>query len=297
MKYLHNYKKLFFHKPLLTKDNLRLFYITGTVAFFVFTTIYISVNWAINVPTYVLSQKVTLKYISFLVEEKEKFQAEVDINSLLQSNGILEKSKQKESNQIYSDITLFDTPKKLILMDQLPKQLHETQKYSLDTTKIIGGKPGELVNEAINNIPGFIRQEILTEKEEQQLNLQNGELYFEQFDKQVRIPEPKVFKFASSNGNRNPDETIAILEINEIDVEHCFKRFSRYYPNFSGDIKISFTIHPDGHVIPSSIKVLQSNISEPRIINCIKKSIQRWKNFPVIAFEEGNFTVTRKYIF
>jgi hypothetical protein len=87
------------------------------------------------------------------------------------------------------------------------------------------------------------------------------------------------------------------MEMNEIDVKYCFERMNHFDPTFSGYLLLRFTIHPDGYVIPASIKFLKTDIKDPRVLDCIRKQLQRWRNFTPIAYEDGNFTVTRKYVF
>ena len=87
------------------------------------------------------------------------------------------------------------------------------------------------------------------------------------------------------------------MEANEIDIKYCFEKYARYDPSISGDLSISFAIHPDGFVIPASVKITKSTIRDPRISDCVRKQIQRWRNFIPLAYENGNFKITRKYVF
>ena len=114
---------------------------------------------------------------------------------------------------------------------------------------------------------------------------------------EINIPIPKTIQIASQNGSRDFYETIATMEANEIDIKYCFEKYARYDPSIAGDLSISFSIHPDGFVIPASVKITQSTIRDPRISDCIRKQIQRWRNFAPLAYENGNFKITRKYVF
>jgi hypothetical protein len=300
MNEIYHYNKIFFRRPLLTSDNLRLLSITMVVAIMIGIILLLSMNWAKTLPSYILNQTIAVKYISFLSEEKEKFQTTETEISASNPNFIRSSDEMLIENKILPDGVRSnfrnyskESTAASIKLEPLQKQQAE-EDSSLYT---LGDKPGELVNSAISKIPGPIVGVSTIEKGEQALNFVGEEEYIIQFKESIQIPRPKFVRVASTNGNRNPDETFAILENNEIDVKHCFEKYSRYDPTFSGDIKVSFTIHPDGYVIPSSIRILNSNITDTRIISCIKITIQRWKNFPSIAIEDGIFTITRKYIF
>ena len=149
----------------------------------------------------------------------------------------------------------------------------------------------------MENVVGYPGLNYRSSRSEKPLTLQNEIKVFRSHDAQIQIPVPEVFRFASENGIRDLHETSAIMEMNEIDVKYCFERMNRFDPTFSGYLLLRFTIHPDGYVIPASIKFLKTDIKDPRVLDCIRKQLQRWRNFTPIAYEDGNFTVTRKYVF
>lgn len=154
-----------------------------------------------------------------------------------------------------------------------------------------------VITSAVENVPGYPEINYRSSRSAKPLNLRNEIHVFKSHGEQIQIPLPEAFHFASENGRRDLQETSAVMEMNEIDVKYCFERVYRFDPSFKGFVLLRFTIHPEGYVIPASIKFLKTDIRDPRVLDCIRKQIQRWRNFPQIAYEDGNFTVTRKYVF
>jgi hypothetical protein len=74
-------------------------------------------------------------------------------------------------------------------------------------------------------------------------------------------------------------------------------RFFRVQPRFRGKIIVKFDVHPDGHVIPETLKIIHSDIEYEPIKECIKKNILRWVTYPAVPKEQGIYSVTQKYLF
>ena len=153
------------------------------------------------------------------------------------------------------------------------------------------------IGSAVKGVPGYTGRNYGAIRREKKLSYRNEVKIFRSHQNHIHIPIPETIQLASQNGSRDFHETIATMEINEIDIKYCFEKFARFDPSISGDVSISFSIHPDGFVIPASVKVTKTTIRDPRIVDCIRKQIQRWRNFNRLAYEDGNFTVTRKYVF
>lgn len=292
----YNFKNIFFHRPLFTPDNIRLFVIILTVAFFSILTVTLSTKWAVNLPRMVTSEKIKSSYITFLSQERVKLQKESNKKLLAGSNS---PSAIKIDNKIREKMER-NPLKKAPFSKTFSKKHANQQKNSIDypgKRLAIDVPSGAIISSAVENVPGAIDYHSSSIRAEHRMSFSNNDEYLKKLEGPIQIPEPKIVRLASVNGNRNPQETYAIIAGNEMDIQYCFEKYARYNPDFSGDLKISFIIHPDGYVIPSSIKILNSNITDPRIIRCIKRSLRRWKNFPSIALEDGIFRVTRKYVF
>lgn len=112
----------------------------------------------------------------------------------------------------------------------------------------------------------------------------------------VAINNPAFTDFDIVKGYRNSEETISLANENARFVKLCLKKFSQKYAS-GGKVEVKYSIHPDGHIIPGSIRIINTNIDDPRIINCIKKNIRRFQNFPAVAIELGEYSITQKYVF
>ena len=112
----------------------------------------------------------------------------------------------------------------------------------------------------------------------------------------VNIQQPNFTDFEVVKGYRDHEEVISIANGNTKFVKLCIEKYNKKY-SIRGNVEVKYSIHPDGYVIPESIKVLNTDIDDPRIINCIKRNMQRWRNFPQVAVEFGEYSITQKYIF
>ncbi len=297
----YNYQKIFFRRPLWSADNRRLWSIlaaTGTLT--VLLTLF-STHWAKNIPSRILADQISKEYKSYLAQvisaPGEGPAVPADTAGQLSADKQAEIKPQlaAEAEPLSKTIRKIN-PSRSAYHDQLEER-EETDGYRYLLRPEAGSVAA--VTSAIEGVAGYagLGKPGQRSRREKPLSLSNEEEILQRYEKQINIPLPERMHFASQNGNRDLHETTAVMELNETDIRYCFEKYSRFDPTFKGDISISFTIHPQGYVIPSSIKIVRSNIDDPRVLRCIKKSIERWRNFPQIALEDGMFTVTRKYIF
>ncbi len=295
-----NYKRIFYRRPLLTKENVRLWSITLAVALIMLLTVSRSVQWSMHLPSLLLASKIKKDYVAFLTAK-----------NLSESNALLSKKPEETSLKFSKDdlagfVKRKETSrfsarnvnrKKSAYQQQVEKMSQKEDFYR----RYIAPQAGSIepVTAALEGVPGIVGM-VQNGRRERRLSfdaINPANVAGSAPNNPINIPEPEPIKFSSHNGNRNLFETTAIIDVNEVDIRYCFQKFTRYDPTFSGDVLVSFTIHPNGYVIPGSIKIIKSNIVDPRILQCIKQSIRRWKNFPRIALEDGSFTITRKYVF
>jgi len=289
------YEHTFFRRPILTADNIRFWWILGLVGILLVITVLQSMSWVDRLPSQVVATQIKKKYISFLSRqqlklpqpEKVELRRENLVESVPELDVDIGKKVQSSLSQVAQGRSAYRE-----LLDESKKPVNWSRPLSLTE-----GDAVEPITAVVESVPGLIVAPSFVGRSEKSLSLQNEEEILRRYDRPINIPEPEVFRFSSQNGNRDLFETTAIMEVNEVDIRFCFEKFARFDPTFSGDVLVSFTIHPEGYVIPSSIKIVKSNIKDPRILRCIKKSIQRWKNFPRIALEDGVLTITRKYVF
>ena len=276
-----NYKKEFFTRPILTTENLRFWAIIAIVGFFYFSFAITAIRWASNISSEEIFSAIQKGYQAFLLD------LEID-------NLNIETSLSSQSQLIYNpDLNIKEY---LSAIEKATTSrrgaIRRPRRGDLFTNIEIGA-----IASAVSSVPGYHRVVPYQTRQERVLTYDDRKDLFRSHNDQINIPLPQTIKFASSNGNRDLYETTAIIEMNESDIKFCFDRAARFNPGFSGNILISFTIHPDGYVIPSSIKIVKSDINDSRILNCIVKSMRRWRNFKRLAYEEGSYTVMRKYIF
>ena len=113
----------------------------------------------------------------------------------------------------------------------------------------------------------------------------------------IRIASSGYTDFGIIRGSRNHEKTIASVNENSWSVKICIDRFARVNPLIKGSMLVRFDIHPSGHVIQESVRVIQSDINDPRVAKCVVRNIRRWHNFEVLASSKGVYTLTQKFVF
>lgn len=113
----------------------------------------------------------------------------------------------------------------------------------------------------------------------------------------IDIAKSEFTDFEIATGTRDYENIIATANENKKYVKQCIDRITRNDPTMRGNLVVKFDIHPEGYVVPASIRVVESDIQDMRILNCIKRTIRRWHNFPQVPYEQGEYTVTQKYVF
>ncbi len=98
-------------------------------------------------------------------------------------------------------------------------------------------------------------------------------------------------------GYRDPDEINRVIKDYYPMVEYCFKKEARYHSSLQGYIKVQFNISPEGHVIPESIKIINSTINNKNVENCLKNFIKHWRNFEKLDESRGIARVVQKFVF
>jgi hypothetical protein len=283
-----SYNRLYFRRPIWTPENQRLWGILFTVTMLVVSTLMLSMRWSARISPERINALIKTRYIAFL--SQSTFPRKISLPApAVVASAIAPKTTKQSGTAITS---LADNG----ILSAL--DIVASQPISIAEGDALADAPGiGIITSAVEHVlgyPGINYRPLRTAKP---LTLQNEITVFRSHGEQIQIPIPEVFHFASENGNRDLYETSAIMEMNEIDVKYCFERMNHFDPTFSGYLLLRFTIHPDGYVIPASIKFLKTDIKDPRVLDCIRKQLQRWRNFTPIAYEDGNFTVTRKYVF
>lgn len=113
----------------------------------------------------------------------------------------------------------------------------------------------------------------------------------------IDIAKSEFTDFEIATGTRDYENTIATANENKKYVKQCIDRITRNDPTMQGNLVVKFNIHPEGYVIPASIRVVESDIKDMRILNCIRRTIRRWHNFPPVPYEQGEYSITQKYVY
>jgi len=172
--------------------------------------------------------------------------------------------------------------------------------------KILGSQSAHraALKAAMEKIPGPIDppsrktrsplETLLSRKKDSEQNIK----IFERFRKgKVNMAPPGFTDFDIPSGYRTQKQTLVTINENSQFIRYCLEKFYAGDPTVKGNIVVKFDIHPNGYVIPESVRIIQSDIADPRLIRCIKKNIRRWRNFPKVAMEMGDYTITQKYVF
>lgn len=116
-------------------------------------------------------------------------------------------------------------------------------------------------------------------------------------DSQVEIAGSEFTDFEVIRGYRNYEDMISTANNNKRSIQHCIDKYYRDNPSIRGNIVVKFDVHPEGYVVDRSIRVISSDIDDPRVTRCVMRTIRRWRNFPKVAYEMGEYSLTQKYIF
>jgi len=98
-------------------------------------------------------------------------------------------------------------------------------------------------------------------------------------------------------GHRNQSEIMSVIYSKQQLIEACYKKAAENYSISSGFIKVEFEISPRGFVIGSSIRILDSNLHDRILEQCIKNRIRRWRGFKKLDDSQGIAHVVHKFIF
>ena len=283
------YKTIYFRRPLLTDDNKRLWTILFITSLFTLIVHGFLIKWSSEISPQRLSQNIKQNYITFLAQSYNQ-RDPLPAQSLTTLNKPSAREITPQLPVAPPENRSGDGSESTIAPPSVPPDINrhiaETSQMGIAT-----------IGSAVEGVPGYTGRNYGITRREKRLSYRKQVKIFRSHQDNIYIPIPETTQLASQNGSRDFYETIAIMEANEIDIKYCFEKFARYDPSLSGDVSISFTIHPDGFVIPASVKVTQNTIYDSRIADCIRKQIQRWRNFTRLAYNDGNFTVIRKYVF
>ncbi len=119
-----------------------------------------------------------------------------------------------------------------------------------------------------------------------------GSIYIDVTDELVEGSKQK-----QRRGYRDPEEIERVIYNYQPMIEHCFRREAQYVSNIRGYVKVQFKISYEGHVIPESIKIVNSTVRNRKVEQCIKNFITHWRDFEELDESNGIVTVTQKFVY
>lgn len=288
----YDFKRMFFHRPIMTKNNI----LFGKI---IFGTALVLIGFTAICATF-YSRYPAHHFVS---NAKEKV-----INRMVEFYGDQPPVLITSSDNDFVNSLIFVDP------DEIKNPVREFKKQSLRKKNPKSRKAltspetyeALTVQEAIENIstpiaiaapPQASPKRDLQPYAASRRSYEQSIKEISRGDRNVGIGGTEFTDFEIISGIRNNDEILGVASENRKLIQHCVDKIYRLYPNSTGNIVVKFDIHPEGYTIPGSVRVIESNVSDPRVLQCVKRSIRRWRNFPRVAYEMGTYSVTQKYIF
>lgn len=304
-----DYHSTFFRRPYWTESNRRFVkFWSGTTAVILLLQL-VFMNISRNIPVAHIEKQIVQHYFSTFLSElslaeevteqpqpetaERAEKAEVDFSRMRDREVVEHLLNKRPANRTRLSVEKFkqkfDDPS---LDNALEEIVHDkTQHFKLLTSIIsdvppLATPPSEPAYSPLESI--FRRREIANE---------NLKMFKQKASSEVNIKPPEITDFGLVKGYRNYEQTLRISNGNLQLIRYCLEKFVGNMSLIKGNIVVKFEIHPDGYVVPESIKIIETDIRDPRALACIQKRIRRWRNFPKVALEQGNYTITQKYIF
>ncbi len=313
----YNYTKIFFRRPLWTELNVLFLKFFSAVAVIVFSLTFLSIRYYDKYPDQVLKKKIKQNYIVEIVEFYEKSpvimrfavddQKNSEADMFKSPADLAHQEARKEMEQVVKEmldesIASAEVPQDMA--NDFQAQERSELNQSLVSFLKASSETKVSVRNAINDIaspitpsPRRFSSPIRRYDQQREKYQSNIKAFNESQSESVKMPEVEFTEFDVIEGYRDYEETISIANQNKKFVKLCIKKFYRNNPTVKGNIVVKFDIHPEGHVIDESIKIINSDIKDIRVLKCIERNIARWQNFPSIAYEMGKYSITQKYIF
>ena len=292
----YNYQKEFFHRPFWTESNVRFIRIVISVFVITLGLTLLLIRYTGLLPEIKIQRSIKEKYISYISNIYAGVKPKTSPAPEKTAPPIVEKAPAPAPSPIEKLIEE-TTP--------APSAKKPTSREAsvLNKGRIGGGN--SIIAQAIEAVPGLVEpptsSPVFTPSATYRRKAEEYEIAkvitgaYEGVD--YSIPPPEYTDFEIAQGYRDEEEIIMAVNGKKKYIRHCINKYHRNDPSIRGNIVVKFKIHPDGYVIPGSIKIVESDIPDPRVLRCIKRVISRWRDFPKVAYEDGVYTITQKYIF
>ena len=313
----YDYTRVFFRKPIWTPANIRYWKFLGTTAAVVLFFFYAMTTYFSNYSAERIKEAVKRNYIAQLVEyyearpvmvpEEEVSYAYFNPGEILADiRDEVETVGEREVREMVADPQLQRRRAKTVRNANTEITDKATEyDHSLVSFLKSPDKTSQTVRNAIDGIATRVNpttsqryapmEPYLTRKKAYASTVR--EFNDNTDEENVGIADGTFTDFDILSGVRDYEETMGVANDNKRTVQRCVDKYYRNNPTFRGTVEVKFDIHPEGYVIERSIHIVESDIKDVRVLNCIKKTIRRWRNFPPVAYENGEYGMTQKFIF
>ncbi len=278
----YDFKKVFFKRPIWTEDAVLFGKILTITAILLLTITGIYVSFYLGTPSGSMSMKVKKKYIARLAE-------------IAKDQPVMFASSTNEPEALITVLPEDAREPDVAAPTVMPEKIRAQKSRVVPRPVQLEIEPEEIPRPempawtaAAKSMENYRNQRRTYEKNIRQLN---------RAKKEITIPDSKFTDFEIISGIRDDEETLAIASENRKLLQHCIDRVHRLHGSARGNIVVKFDIHPEGYAIPESVRIIEADVPDPQILQCVKRSIKRWRNFPRVAYELGVYSLTQKYIF
>jgi len=318
----YDYFKVFFHRPIWTELNVLFWKFLLISTFVLLCLTFLSVRYYNKYPVHRIDYHIKQNYLNRIVSFYGKFPQPKEVepppsenlaNARFPEKLQMEEAIEQAEVEIEPDVeTNVETPARG--RDSGNKGApHITGKVPESKRKYDGTVVGSLnsasesgagVASAIGSIPSLVKPSPSSRYSPTDPYNARKKAYDSSVkelsrvdNENIDIAKSEFTDFEIATGLRDYENVIATANENKKYVKQCIDRITRNDPTMRGNLVVKFDIHPEGYVVPASIRVVESDIQDMRILNCIKRTIRRWHNFPQVPYEQGEYTVTQKYVF
>jgi len=297
-------QKTFFRRPFLNKGDKLFYNIFLFSSITILSLVFSGIHYFGKMTDQQIFKDIKKIYIAQFLQNMntEKNAAIISIHDAEENKTFSANNKSRE------DLFFSDSPSPENLNLEIFRPARPDSEFNQALESVINNKTQHFqeINSIVENIAPLASAKVTTEKASPLspiLRRRNAaERNLRVFkappqNSEITIKPPEITDFQVVKGYRKYQQTLSISSENKEFIRYCVEKFKSRLEDFRGNIVVRFEIHPDGYVIPESVKIIKTDIKDPRILQCIKKNIRRWRNFPKVAYEMGNYTITQKYIF
>ncbi len=308
----YDYRKVFFRRPFWTELNALFYRILLCVSVVVLFVVGLLMRYFDRLPPHVIYSQVKKTYLSYIMNLRQTLPtpSEEPLSELPEEGLLpltLPTGEVAEAEPVETERSVIEEAVagvKQTFTEALTRSPATTADPAIVALLKNAGSSEDLIRAAIESSPGLVIPEetpvytpVAAYRQRAEKYRQGAEQYSRATLENVQVPPPQFTDFEVIQGVRDYEQTLTVANGNKYLIKYCIEKYYRHDPSVRGNIVVKFDIHPEGYVIPESIRIIRSDIQDPRVLRCIQRTIRRWRNFPRVAYEMGEYTITQKYIF